>query len=82
MYMGLHPAFSPRPQSVIQIQWGTSLVTSAKKQNKTKSYQIAAWLNKPHGHGRQPGFLNSGFPDRQGSRLTGLHCMQRCSTWV
>lgn len=50
MSVGLHPAFSPPPQSVIQIQWGTSLVTSAKntKNQKTKSYQIAAWLNEPH----------------------------------
>lgn len=38
MYMGLLPAFCPRPQSVIQIQWGTSLVTSAK--NKTKQNLI------------------------------------------
>ena len=50
MYMGLHPAFSPPPQSVIQIQWGTFLVTSVKNKTKTKmkSYQIAAWFNEPH----------------------------------
>ena len=36
MYMGLHPAFSPPPQSVIQIQWGTFLVTSVKNKTKQK----------------------------------------------